>query len=122
MSVTDEIAIFIEQNTPYIRGIDIFVDHLPETKDNGIVVHFVQSETKWHTVKAAIIAIYYFSKDWTKNESEMEKLKKIIAGHRGLSGVGWSVMSEVEMGNEGEDNANRRVISLNFKVGYVEEE
>jgi len=120
MSIANQIADFIEANTNYREGKDLFLDYLPEGVEKGVVVRFISSQGKG-ALKTADIVVYYIDKDWALGNRRIKELREIIIKHRGLSGFGWSVLDDVEIGNEGLDEMRRHVTSLNFSVGFVED-
>lgn len=120
MNIAEQIGNFIEDNTTYKKGVDLFLNYLPEDVKKGLVVRFISSYGK-KKLKTADIAIYYIDKDWALGNRLIRELRELMVTHRGLSGTGWSVFDDVEIGNEGLDELRRQVTSLNFKVGFVEE-
>ena len=119
MSVVEQIGRFIEENTRFVGGKDLFLNYLPKDVDEGVVVRFVSSMGTGK-LRTAHIVVYYISRDWSSGDREIRNLRELIITHRGLDESGWTVLGEVEIGNEGFDEANRQVTSLNFRVSYVE--
>lgn len=120
MSVIEQIGDFIEQNTRFVGGTDLFLNYLPEPIKEGVVVRFISSSGAGK-LKTAYVVVYYISKDWSLGDREIRALRELLITHRGLSGIGWTVLGDIEVGNEGFDEAKRQVTSLNFRVSYVED-
>ena len=120
MSIVKQIGDFIANNTRFVKGTDLFLNYLPQPTKEGVAVRFISSSGSGR-LKTAFVVVYYISRDWSLGDREIRALREILIKHRGLSGVGWSILGDIEVGNEGLDEAKRQVTSLNFRVSYVED-
>lgn len=120
MSIVEQISEYIIENTKFQGGIDLFLNFLPEGIKKGIVVRFINSSGAGE-LKTAYIVIYFISREWSLGDREIREMRELLVKYRGICGKGWSVLGDIEVGNEGLDDMRRQVTSLNFRVSYVED-
>ena len=122
MRIVEVVGNWIEENSHFVGGKNLFLDYLPEDLKEGVVIHLINSEVRgMGKVRQANFVIYYITSNPSEADIEIENLRKILMKHRGIGNSKWSVLGYVDIENEGIDGSYRKVVSLRFQVGYLED-
>ena len=122
MRIVEVIGDYIQSNTTYEGGKDLFLDVLPPTLKEGIVVRLVNSEvTGVGRLRRANIVIYYVTTNPISADEGVENLRKLLLERRGLGDDGWAILGLIQVENEGIYADMRKVVSLRFQVAYTED-
>ena len=122
MRIVDVIGEYIQSNTTYEGGKDLFLDFLPPTLKEGIVVRLVNSEVMGiGRLRRANIVIYYVTTNPISADEGVENLRKLLLKRRGLGADGWAILGLIQVENEGLYADMRKVVSLRFQVAYMED-
>ena len=122
MRIVEVLGNFIEENSHFVGGTTLFLDYLPEDLKDGVVIRLINSSVNgMGKVRNANMVIYYITENPAEADYEIENLRKLVMGHRGIGNSKWSVLGHVEVENEGMDSSYRKVASLRFEIGYLED-
>ena len=122
MRIAETIGEYIVQNTNFVGGDNLFLNYLPETIKDGVVVRMISTEvTGVGQLREAYMVVYYITTNPAEADSQIDSLRNLLIRHRGLGDDGWSVMGWVEVETESMNNSYHNVVSLRFKVAYRED-
>lgn len=122
MRIAETIGTWIDENSHFVGGKNLFIDFLPKDKKEGLVLRLISSEVRGlNKIRVANMVLYYITENPAEADNEVEYLRKLLMQHRGIGSSRWSVLGFVEVENEGIYNDYKKVVSLRFQVGYLED-
>ena len=122
MRIVEVIGDYIQSNTSFVGGKDLFLDVLPATVKEGVIVRLVDSEvTGVGRLRRANIVIYYVTTNPIDADEGVEALRKLLLQRRGLGNDGWAILGLIQVENEGIYADMRKVVSLRFQIAYTED-
>jgi hypothetical protein len=123
MRIVEVVGDYILDNLPqYVGGENFFLDYLPRDLHKGIVLRLLNSSVNsMGKIRQANLVIYYITDSPAEADKEVEILRKLLMKHRGIGDSKWSVLGYVDIENESYDVNHKKVVSLRFQVGYLED-
>ncbi len=115
------LAEFIELNTSFDRGEEIFIDETASENRNCILVRVMDAASTFVGLNISDVAVVVTNVDFSEARRISSELASLFDGRRGIDSLTWGVIGNIVSRYEGTDTMKRTVYSILFKIGIQED-
>lgn len=118
MSIEEDIATFIANNTSLSLGSDIYLHNLPEDDGQGLAVKPIRHVQNFGAGQTTRFGIFFLYKNWVSEKSKIDTIVNLFEDKRGKISSSWAIKGEIETQYFGMDEYDRYISTILINITH----